>query len=220
MWELDYKESWVPNWCFWAVVLENTLESPLDCKEIQPVHPKYSLEGLRIFIGRTDVEAEIPILWQPDPITDSLEKTLMLGKIEGRRRRGWQRMRWLGSITNSMDMGLSKIQETVEDRGAWHFAVHGVEKSQTQLSDWTTTTSNSNSGFIATSVERRFLKGYLYPCVDSSITHNSQRVQLKTSSTEQQNGVYLCSGILHGLENEGNSDIDCNSYEPWGHEAI
>ena len=94
MWELDYKESWVmKNWCFWTVVLEKTPESPLDCKEIQPVHPKGNQSW--IFIGRTDAEAEVPILWPPDARTDSLEKTMMLGKIEGGRRRGWQRMRWL-----------------------------------------------------------------------------------------------------------------------------
>ena len=87
MWKLDYKESWVPkNWCFWTVVLEKTLESPLDCKEIQPVHPKGDQSWM--FIGRTDAEAETPILWPPRARADSFEKTLMLGKIEGRRRRG------------------------------------------------------------------------------------------------------------------------------------
>ena len=103
MWELDYKESWEPkNWCFWAVVLEKTVESPLDCKEIQPVHPKWYQSW--VFIGRTDGEAETPILWPPDVNTDSFEKTLRLGKIEGRRQRGWQRMRWLDVITDSMDI--------------------------------------------------------------------------------------------------------------------
>ena len=93
MWELDYKESWVPkNWCFWTVLLEKTLESALDCKEIQPVHPKGNQS--RIFIGRTDAEAETPILWAPDT-KNWFEKILRLGKIEGRRRRGWQRIRWL-----------------------------------------------------------------------------------------------------------------------------
>ena len=110
MWELDYKESWVPkNWCFWIVVLEKTLESPLDCKEIQPVHPKGNQSW--IFIGRTDAEVETPILWPLMQRTDSLEKTLMLGRIEGRRRREWQRMRWLDGITEVMDMSLSKFQE-------------------------------------------------------------------------------------------------------------
>ena len=99
MWELDYKESWVlKNWCFWTVVLEKTLESPLDCKEIQPVHPKENPSW--IFIGRTDAEAETPVLWPPDVKNWIIWKTLMLGKIEGGRRRGWQRMRWLDGITD------------------------------------------------------------------------------------------------------------------------
>ena len=101
MWELDYKEIWAQNnWCFWTMVLEKTLEHPLDCMEIQPVHPKGNQSW--IFIVRTDAEAETPILGHLMQITDSFEKTLMLGKIEGRRRRGWHRMRWLDGITNSM----------------------------------------------------------------------------------------------------------------------
>ena len=153
MWKLDYEESWPPkNWCFWTAVLEKTLESPLDLKEIQPVHPKGNQSWL--FIGRTHVEAETPVLWPPDAEN-------WLNAKDPDARKDWRQEEKgtteneMDVITDSMDMSLGKLRELVKDSEAWSTAVHGVTKSQTLLSNWT---ELKNQDFVLFELSRDYQK--------------------------------------------------------------
>ena len=146
LWELDHKEGRTPkNWCLQTVVLEKTPESPLDSKEIKPVNLKGDQPW--IFTGRTDAKAEAPEFWSSNANKQLIRKSLMLGKIEGRRR-GCQRMKWPDGITDEMNMNLGKLREMVREREAWHATVRGVAKNWTWLGDWITTTTNGNISLI------------------------------------------------------------------------
>ena len=144
---MDLKEDWaLKNRCFQTVVLEKALESPLNCKEIQSIlkeiNPEYSLEGLML-------KLKLQYFGHLMGRADSLEKTLMLGKIEGKRRSGWQRVSWLDNITDSTDMSLNKLWEIVKDREVWRAIGHGFAKSQTWLINWTITTARSGSYIVS-----------------------------------------------------------------------
>ena len=175
MWELDCEESWVlKNWCFWTVVLEKTLESPLDCKEIQLVHPEEDQSW--VFIGRTDAEAETPILWPPDAKSWLIWKDPDAGKIEGRRRRGQQKMRWLDGITDSMDSRFGWTPGVGDGQGGLACCGSQGRKESTWLSNWT---------------ELRVLKNLV-----QSFTSTNNPTDCRDSLEKQISGNFLKRGLI------------------------
>ena len=176
MWELDHKECWVlKNWCFWTVVLEKTLESPLARRSnqsiLKEINPEYSLEGLLL-------KLKFQHFGHLMQRANSLEKTLFLGTIEGRRRREWQRISCLDGITNSIDMSLSKLQEILKDKEGWHSAVHEIAKSQTWLSNWKTTTNIPFKNFKFIYVNKYWHLDSRHPCTYRGHWHMNGHVIL------------------------------------------